>query len=79
MIVKMKMERMEPDKLIRNAMKMPWFFYPMQLLIQGQWWSYLSTQVLQVEQWRERGVLTVSHLGHRWIGSTIYISFKKST
>ena len=28
---------------------------PMQLLTQGQWWSNISMQLLQTEQWLQRG------------------------
>ena len=29
--------------------------WPMQLLTQGQWWSKISMQLLQTEQWLHRG------------------------
>ena len=35
---------------IRNCMKYFWFRSPTQLLIQGQWWSILLTQCLQILQ-----------------------------
>lgn len=60
---------------IKNAR---WFFKPTQLLIQGQWWSNRSTHLLQVAQWRERGVRMVKHYAHSYvlsIASTMYMKF----
>jgi len=37
-----------------NPKKTPWFFPPIQLFTQGQWWSNLRTQRSQHWQWRER-------------------------
>jgi len=48
----------------KNSMNEVWLFTPTQLLIQGQWWSNLSTQWLQVLQCLERGVLIVKQSGH---------------
>ena len=48
---------------IRNCMKYFWFRSPTQLLIQGQWWSILLTQCLQILQWWARGGRYISHLG----------------
>jgi hypothetical protein len=41
----------------------------MQLFIQGQWWSNLSTQILQILQCLLLGVLITSHSGHKQFGS----------
>ena len=38
------------------------FQNPMQLLIQGQWWSMLRTQRLQAEQWWQRSGLKMLHI-----------------
>lgn len=54
---------------IINQAKTPWLAVPTQLFIQGQWWSNLSTHRLQIEQWRDRSVLTTSQSGHNRTGS----------
>ena len=43
-------------------MKYFWFLSPTQLFIQGQWWSILLMQCLQILQWCARGGLYISHL-----------------
>ena len=42
-------------------MKCFWLFAPMQLFIQGQWWSILTIHRLQMRQWCDRGGLYASH------------------
>ena len=48
-----------------------WLFTPTQLFIQGQWWSNLSTQRLQIAQCLLRGVRKTSHSGHISHGCTL--------
>ena len=38
------------------------FQNPIQLLIHGQWWSILSTHLLQLEQWWHRSGLNILHI-----------------
>lgn len=47
-----------------------WLWMPTQLLIQGQWWSNLSTHLLQVAQCLDLGVLMTSQSGHISAGCT---------
>lgn len=61
-----------------KAIKYLWLLMPMQLFIQGQWWSNLSTHWLQVPQCLDLGVRTISQSGHNYTGSMSYINFKKS-
>lgn len=49
---------------IKNTRKGLWLLTPTQLFSQGQWWSNLSTQRLQIAQWRERGVRRTRQSGH---------------
>lgn len=35
----------------KKKINLPMFFFPTQLLIQVQWWSYCWTQTLQISQW----------------------------
>ena len=53
---------------IRNIIKALWFLIPTQLLIHGQWWSYLSTQQLQIAQCLDLAVLIILHSGHKSAG-----------
>ena len=41
-------------------MKCFWLFAPMQLFIQGQWWSMRTMHRLQMRQWWDRGGLYAS-------------------
>ena len=56
-------------KAVINTMKYEWLFIPTQLSVQGQWWSNLSTHLLQIEQCRDLGVRTISQSGQSWTGS----------
>ena len=47
-----------------------WLLYPMQLFRYGQWWSNLSTHLLQIFQCLLRGVRITLHSGQRLYGST---------
>jgi len=47
---------------ISNKMKNLRFQKPMQLLIQGQWWSMFKTQRLHAEQWWQRSGLKILHI-----------------
>ncbi len=50
---------------------------PMQLLIQGQWWSKLCTQRLQTKQCLLLSGLIISQLGHNFVLSQLMISVIK--
>ena len=50
----------------RKSKKCFWFLNPTQLFTQGQWWSILATQPLQVEQWWAFGGFKASHFLHLW-------------
>ena len=61
----------QPIKQYRqNKIKNFWLNWPMQLFIQGQWWSNLSTHWLQIAQWRLLAVLITLHSGHKSAGFT---------
>ena len=47
---------------ISNSRKYFLFQKPTQLLIHGQWWSILSTHLLQAEQWWQRSGLNTLHI-----------------
>lgn len=49
----------------RNAL---WFLTPTQLLIQGQWWSNLSTHQLQIAQCLDLGDLITLQSGQMSVG-----------
>ena len=51
-----------------KSWKALWFLIPTQLLIHGQWWSYLSTQQLQIAQCLDLAVLIILHSGHKSAG-----------
>ena len=58
-----------------NTMNTLWFFFPMQLFTQGQWWSYTSTHLQHITQWFDRFVLRTSHSGQMnigWSSSSIF-------
>lgn len=61
----------------RKRRKNLWFRSPTQLLIQGQWWSNLSTHLLQIEQCFDLSVLITSHSGHNWVESNFESSSMK--
>ena len=42
--------KMSTDMKLKKAL---WLLMPTQLFIQGQWWSNLSQQRLQMAQWRD--------------------------
>lgn len=65
-------------KAVINTMKYEWLFIPTQLSVQGQWWSNLSTHLLQIEQCRDLGVRTISQSGQSWTGSMSCKRFRKS-
>lgn len=46
---------------MRNSRKGLWLRRPTQVASQGQWWSILSTQRRQVEQWCARSGLRAWH------------------
>lgn len=58
---------------------MLWFLIPTQLLIHGQWWSYLSTHLWQIMQCLDLAVRIVLHSGHKDDGSNVSNKFMKST
>ena len=64
---------------VKNPRKWWWFPFPTQLLIQGQWWSNLSTHLLQMLQCLDRLVLMTSQSGHNRTGSKVLSSCKKLT
>jgi hypothetical protein len=43
------------DRAVGTATELIKELLPMQLLTQGQWWSNISIQLLQTEQWEQRG------------------------
>jgi len=47
---------------IKSRIKNFRFQNPMQLFIQGQWWSMLSTQRLHAEQWWHLSGLKILHI-----------------
>jgi len=49
---------------ILNSMKAFWFFKPIQLFIQGQWWSIAMTHLPQIEQWWVWGGFLLLHFRH---------------
>ena len=63
---------------IRKIRKAPWFLVPIQLSIQGQWWSNLSTHLSQIFQCLLLGVLITWHLGHSHPGSYLSARVMKS-
>lgn len=52
----------------RKRRKALWLPIPTQLLIQGQWWSNLSTHWLHIAQWRDLADLITLHSGHKSAG-----------
>mmetsp|Transcript_33079 Transcript_33079/g.37972 ORF Transcript_33079/g.37972 Transcript_33079/m.37972 type:complete len:132 (+) Transcript_33079:379-774(+) len=61
----------------RKSMNIEWFLTPTQLLIQGQWWSNLSTHLLQMLQCLDRGVRITSHSGQSIVESNLSSRDKK--
>ena len=59
------------SKVTMNTRKVLWLCTPTQLLIQGQWWSNLSTHLLQIAQCLLRGVRKISQSGHISQGCTL--------
>ena len=59
------------SKIMMKTRKELWLFTPTQLFIQGQWWSNLSTHLLQMAQCLLLGVLRTSHSGHISQGWTL--------
>ena len=58
---------MNKKKYLKNVNKRQntkdlWFLMPTQAFIKVQWWSNLSTQVLQNEQWEAKGGLVILHV-----------------
>tara|TARA_B110000285_G_scaffold215060_1_gene261031 strand:- start:249 stop:536 length:288 start_codon:yes stop_codon:yes gene_type:complete len=53
------------NKKVKKAL---WLPAPTQLLIQGQWWSNLSTHVLQIEQCLDLADLITLQVGQRSAG-----------
>jgi hypothetical protein len=62
-----------------QAKKYAWFPIPIQVFIQLQWWSYLSTHFPQVKQWRESLVHKISQLGQRESGSKFLTKSRNGT
>lgn len=52
------------NRIIMNKMNLFKLFFPTQLFIHGQWWSYCSMQVLHISQWCARGGRYWTHRRH---------------
>eukprot|EP00354_Favella_ehrenbergii_P004456 CAMPEP_0170452794 /NCGR_PEP_ID=MMETSP0123-20130129/1573_1 /TAXON_ID=182087 /ORGANISM="Favella ehrenbergii, Strain Fehren 1" /LENGTH=158 /DNA_ID=CAMNT_0010714917 /DNA_START=887 /DNA_END=1363 /DNA_ORIENTATION=- len=75
-LARMESKQVERDtKKTKNALLLR---TPTQLFSQGQWWSNRSTHLLQMAQWRERGVRSTRQSGHISIGCIFESRSKKS-
>lgn len=62
---------------VKNIRNQLWLETPTQLLTQGQWWSNLSTHLLQIEQCLDLAVLITLQSGHKLVGWNLSSRVKK--